>query len=266
MSLELNLNPVFCNISENIGITFYGIMLSLGLFIFYKLSAKRIIKLYPNINAEELSNFFVRVSLAGILGARIIWALNEKDLSLLDFLEFWHGGLSILGGVIGAFGAILIEIYLKKWDFKIIIESIVLYAPLAQMFGRIGCFLVGCCHGAASYNSFFSIIYLNYSCLAPCGIKLYPTQIYSSFFYLLLFLILKKLELNKSKLIIKSYFIGLATERFLVDFIRGDRQIIENKYINLSSHQYISILIIFIISLFIIKDFCKKIIFNRLNQ
>ena len=76
----------------------------------------------------------------------------------------------------------------------------------------------------------------------------------------------KKLELNKSKLIIKSYFIGLATERFLVDFIRGDRQIIENKYINLSSHQYISILIIFIISLFIIKDFCKKIIFNRLNQ
>ena len=114
MSLELNLNPVFCNISENIGITFYGIMLSLGLFIFYKLSAKRIIKLYPNINAEELSNFFVRVSLAGILGARIIWALNEKTLSLLDFLEFWHGGLSILGGVIGAFGAILIEIYLKE--------------------------------------------------------------------------------------------------------------------------------------------------------
>ena len=56
-----------------------------------------------------------------------------------------------------------------------------LFAPsiaIAQGFGRIGCFLAGCCYGKET-DSFIGIVFHD-SIIAPNNISLLPTQIISS--------------------------------------------------------------------------------------
>ena len=66
----------------------------------------------------------------------------------------------------------------KKLNFMEYFDLVMPEIALAQGFGRIGCFLAGCCYGRET-TSHFGVIFPVGS-QAPAGVKLIPTQLISA--------------------------------------------------------------------------------------
>lgn len=80
----------------------------------------------------------------------------------------------IIGGILGAY----IYAKIKKIDILAYFDLAVPSIAFAQGFGRIGCFLAGCCYGRET-NAWYGITFHN-SPFAPNEVALIPTQLISS--------------------------------------------------------------------------------------
>ena len=151
-------------------------------------------------------------------------------------ISIWNGGLSILGAAIAVTGYCIWTLHRKSIPIGRGLDIAAVYVPLCHAIARIGCFSVGCCYGLPT-EAPWSVRYTDPESLAPLNIPLHPTQLYSAFLFLLLFVVLfmvsKRSESRPGELTL-LYGIGLASERFLVDFFRGDRTMVGA----LSFHQW----------------------------
>ncbi len=171
-------------------------------------------------------NLCIEAALAGIVGGRILHVISSLSdyPTFLSYLSIWDGGLSVLGGLIGVITYITWYCYRHKIPVLELTDIGALYAPLLHAIGRLGCFFVGCCYGASTQGS-ISITYTHPEVFAPLGIALHPAQLYSALAYLILFGILYALK-NRTTIpgmLTMWYLIGMSIERFMVDFVRGDR-------------------------------------------
>ncbi len=126
-------------------------------------------------------------------------------------------GTSIIGGILGF---ILFSIlYLKQvglpfWETMDVAFTVF---PLSQAFGRIGCFLGGCCYGSPT-DSWVGITFPHHSH------AVHPTQLYESGLNLLnfgiLYFIYKKHRFEGQ--IFALYLMNYSLIRFVVEFWRGD--------------------------------------------
>ena len=110
---------------------------------------------------------------------------------------------------------------------------------LAQGFGRLGCFLAGCCYGRVTESS-FAIVFKD-SAYAPNNVPLLPTQLMSSglnflHFFLLIWLSRKSLHDGQ---VGAAYLICYSIGRFVMEFFRGD--LIRGSVGSLSTSQFISL-------------------------
>ena len=93
---------------------------------------------------------------------------------------------------------------------------------LAQAFGRIGCFLAGCCYGKET-DSCIGVVF-SHSDFAPNGVKLLPTQLIMAAGDLVIMAVLlyyaskKPIRGRVSALYLILYSVG----RFAVEFLRND--------------------------------------------
>jgi phosphatidylglycerol:prolipoprotein diacylglycerol transferase len=267
MILTFNHDPALFRFTPHLAISAYGICLVLGIGMFIYYAELNLKKNLPEITDKQLSKIYLLALSGTTLGARLLWAINEiwqeNGVDFGEFVAVWQGGFSILGALLGS---LIIIPYLRYLNISVkkFFAKVLIYAPIAQAAGRIGCLLVGCCHGAAS-NGLLSIIYTHPESLAPCFVSLYPTQLYSSMFYISLFLVLLFIKkLKDDGLIIKVYILSSALERFLIDFWRGDRQIMPNIFGGLfSSHQLIAMLIISFMVILIVSDGIPKKFMHR---
>ena len=93
---------------------------------------------------------------------------------------------------------------------------------LAQGFGRVGCFLAGCCYGKET-DSCLGVVFTN-SDFAPNGVKVLPTQLFMAGGDILLMAVLlwyaakRPMRGRTSALYLILYSIG----RFAIEFLRND--------------------------------------------
>lgn len=230
----------------------YGLMIAIGVFSAYLTAEYRAKKM--GLDYERIFNLTIWAALGGILGAKLLYYITtipeiiKNPRLLLDVAN----GFVVYGGIIG--GTISGYVFCKrnKWDFLQTLDLTLPSIALAQGFGRIGCFLAGCCYGEQT-NSKFAITFHN-SAYAPNNIPLIPTQILSSAFDFLNFFVLILLAKNnkvKGK-IGACYLMFYSIGRFIIEFFRGD---LERGFIGvLSTSQFISILIfIFGAVLFVVR-------------
>lgn len=220
----------------------YGFMIGIGIICAVLLFLKRGTK--RGYNEDKLFNATILTVILGILGGKVLyiitdWQLVVKDPSII-FKDFGNGFV-IYGAIFG--GALGISIYSikNKWSILEIGDLIVPGLALAQGFGRIGCLLAGCCYGAET-SSAIGIVFPEGS-LAPVGVPLYPTQIFSSIFDFALALFLlwygnKSKEKGKT---LSMYMIIYSIGRFFVEFLRNDPR---GNVGALSTSQFISIFIL----------------------
>ena len=161
-------------------------------------------------------------------------------------------GIVVYGGIIGATLIACLYCRIRHIPFFRYFDVVLPSVAIAQGFGRIGCFLAGCCYGKET-DSFIGVVFHN-SDYAPNNVALYPTQLFSSagcfLMAALLFLYLKKDRKPGSagSLYLIMYSIG----RSIIEFFRNDYR---GEVGVLSTSQFISIFILIIgIVLFILSQ------------
>ena len=228
----------------------YGVMLALGLIAGTAVAMWKARKL--DLPIDRLMDIIFFTILAGIAGGRITYLIVYFD----QFLEtpmrliLSREGFVFLGGVIGAvlMALWLIRRYrLPTWQ---VADVLITGLPLGHAFGRIGCFLAGCCYGrpipegspfcgigmcfpresvsgSVTYpGQAFHQHVLDFGLLpdAATSLPVWPTQLFESAGNFLIFLILLLIWRHRrfrGQLFV-SYLALYGVLRFVVEMFRGD--------------------------------------------
>jgi phosphatidylglycerol:prolipoprotein diacylglycerol transferase len=132
----------------------YGLMIVIGLlaaiFVIRKLSDRIGM---TSVNKDNITNGALYALIAGVIGARIFYVIHHFENfhgNLVSVLYIWQGGLELLGGVILAVLVILAYLLFLRLPVRRYFDIIAIGLMLTLAFGRIGCFLNGCCYGKPS--------------------------------------------------------------------------------------------------------------------
>ena len=153
----------------------YGLMLAVGFYAGWWLAAHRARQQGegPDAhNGRDLVGDLVLLSiLSGVGGARILWfALHAKPTEPWWILfKVWEGGLVFYGGLIGAGIADAFYLWRRNVNLWKMADILAPAIAIGQAFGRLGCFLNGCCYGGPATDNFPLALRFPAS-LSPTGI------------------------------------------------------------------------------------------------
>ena len=163
----------------------------------------------------------------GLLGSKLLMFFVDPNVDVFS-LDFLRSGGVYYGGFLGGLAAVASLIYFYKLPFWKVADAFAPAVALGQAFGRQGCFAAGCCWGKPTdlpWGVHFTELGNQYTGVPIAnGVHLHPTQLYESFFMLLVFGAL--VYLHKRKKFDGQVFIAYgaiyALFRFLIEFIRDD--------------------------------------------
>lgn len=230
-------------------ISMYGVMAVVGAAALCGVSAL-LAKKRGIIPAEDIFYMLLYAGIGCLIGAKLLYLIVSVDVywfpekSFRENLDYWlvlltSGGLIFYGGLIGAaLGALRYCVHFKIPVGKAF-ETAVPAVPLFHAFGRVGCFMAGCCCGK-EYHGFLSVTFTR-ALGAPNGVPLIPVQLFEAVGNLLLFALLTALFLKNSPRVSLCgvYLTCYAVMRFALEFFRGDA--VRGSALFLSTSQWISI-------------------------
>lgn len=227
----------------------YTLLIFIGviccLLIYYIFALKH------NIKGKYLYDILINATLSVIVGFvfavlfQSIFDAFKENSENSPFAMTFYGGL--IGGVL--FFILFYKFYIqKKNENANFVKDILIIAPAcittAHAFGRIGCFLAGCCHGIETD----SVLGMKFPGLEY---NVYPTQLYEAIFLFILsgilFVLAYKFQYFYTFTI---YLASYGIFRFLIEFIRGDDR--GAFLFSLSPAQWISIIAIIISILYFV--------------
>lgn len=217
----------------------YGLMIAIGIILAYVVAEKRAVK--AGLDSDLVFGLTITVVIAGIAGAKLLFYITEireivnNPRLLLDF----SNGFVVYGGIICGILAGYIYCRMRKCSFPAFADLILPSVALAQGFGRIGCFLAGCCYGIRTDGACY-VVFTN-SGFAPNGVHLVPTQLISSgldFLNFFVLILLAKKNRTPGRIAF-FYLLFYSVGRFLLEFLRGDIQ--RGNVGILSTSQFISL-------------------------
>lgn len=231
----------------------YGLMIAIGVIAAFWAAEHRAPKY--GLSSDTVFSLGLWCLIGGILGAKLMYYIVElpeiiRDPSLL--LNF-ADGFVVYGGIILGIAVGYVYTRVKKLSFLKYFDLVMPSIALAQAFGRIGCFLAGCCYGKET-SAWFGITFHD-SPLAPNGVALIPTQLLSSaadfahFFFLIWFAKRAKADGQVAGMYLILYSLG----RFILEFFRGDPR---GNIGRLSTSQFIAIFIL--LAGIAVYAFCTK--------
>ena len=187
--------------------------------------------------------------------------------SFFDVFNFLFGEMVFYGGLIG--GALFAFLYCRRYkiSFNKITDLYAAAIPAGHVFGRIGCYLGGCCYGMeVSPNNFLSVIYPERTdgletVAAPAGVPLLPIPLIEAAGNVLIAgIVVLFTRLTRDKPVpgrgIALYGLLYSTQRFILEYFRGDK--IRGVYNGLSTSQYISIGLFVLSAAVILLPFLRK--------
>jgi phosphatidylglycerol:prolipoprotein diacylglycerol transferase len=202
-------------------VTSFGVMVALasmiGLWIF-RSELKR-----SDLPAEGADAALIGL-LGGLLGAKVIWAVEFHKEAPFVSLLLSRGGLSWFGGFVGGVGAGLWALHRRRIP---IIAALAAAAPalaIGHAIGRIGCFLVGDDYGRPT-NLPWGIAFPEG--LPPTAVPVHPTQLYEAAGLVVIAwtLIRWRRKGLADVLVFARYLVMVGSLRFLIEFIRVNARV-----------------------------------------
>ena len=235
----------------------YGLFVAVG-FIVALLVTVRLGRDQGFGNQQVMDMGFV-IIVSALIGSRITFVLINLPHYLrrpLDIFKIWEGGLVFSGGLVTV---IIVMIWYIRRHRLSYWKTGDLWAPavsIGQGFGRIGCFMAGCCYGKPADLS-WGVIFTNPDSLAPLNVSLHPTQIYSSLGGFAIFIALLAIHARKKYegQVFLWFLILHSTARLAVERFRGDdRGLIFGT--DMSATQLIALIVLFgaVTTLYIVKS------------
>jgi phosphatidylglycerol:prolipoprotein diacylglycerol transferase len=227
----------------------YGLLIALGFLValhFMRRDARK-----QGIDPNFITDTAFWVLFLGLAGTRVLHILMfPSEYSWTDplgWVAVWNGGLVFQGALPPAIAYCVWAVRRKQvptWQFADVVSP---YIPLGHAFGRMGCFMYGCCYGVRTdlpWGVRFPRIPADTTQL-PTGSPVFldhfkrhalpadahwshpvhPTQLYSVFGLLAICLVLvymKKRHPLFTGFTFPLYLILYGLFRFVVEFFRGD--------------------------------------------
>lgn len=191
-----------------------------GIFGLYKVEKK---------DRDEYLVILLSSAVGCLIGGHLLFAITNITriydciVNQRGWMEFFScfGGNVFYGGLIGALIAAKIYCTCSHVDIKRYTDVSALVIPLFHVFGRVGCFLSGCCYGIESEIGF---VY-KYSMIESANhVQRFPIQLVEAAGNLVIFFVLYYLwrrHILEQKLLL-LYFILYPVMRFVLEFFRGD--------------------------------------------
>lgn len=194
-----------------------------------------------NIKKSDFLKLFLACICLGFLGSRIVFVASRvlwlfDDFSVHRLLyTIINGGYVYYGGLFGVLAGIILYCKKKGIDCLLVKNMVAPAIPLFHTFGRIGCFMAGCCYGTKYREPlviFESIVFYRV-----------PIQFIEAFFEFIIFILIFSFQKKFEKIDwIRNYLIIYAIFRFIIEFYRGDT--IRGLVCGISTSQIISIIIL----------------------
>lgn len=235
----------------------FGVMMMLGMVAAFALLLR--CRKYIPFTEDDLLSAALWAIILGFLGSKILFWIVEFKQVLADphyLLETLREGFVFYGSLIGGILGLIIFSHRKKLPFFAFADLFIPSLALGQAFGRIGCFLAGCCYGSPS-SCAIAVTYPP-GAVAPAGIPLLPTQLMESAFLFVLTVVLVALMKRHKPFgtVTGWYLIFYGVWRFIIEFFRSDAR---GAVGALSTSQFIGIFIVLsgIVLLLLVK---KKVL------
>lgn len=265
-----------------------------GFFIPFAIQYRKNLRSERPASLFAFTTFFNLIFLSfisAIVLARLAYLLLHRSEYNWNILYVWQGGLVFYGGVILAVFSIIY--YLKKNGLSVLkIGDLLMPGILLGLsFGRIGCFLNGCCYGKAvelPWSVCFPMItnvrgeitgspafidHINHGLVsdgALLSLPIHPAQLYEALVGVALFIILSMIWAGKERFDDKGKphepkhgfiiaYAGMlyAIGRFWVESLRGDNK---SFITGISYSQWVSVglFVVSVIMFFWLKRHCTK--------
>jgi len=172
------MHPILFKIG-NISLYTYGLFVALGFLTALWVARSEARRLGENPTHIMDLGFYMLI--AAIVGARLFFlAVNPEVLSESPWAVFqiWRGGLVFYGGFIAALLTAIVYLRQKKIPFFRVADIFSPGLAAGHAVGRIGCFFAGCCYGKTCELP-WAVVFRDPMSLAPTGVHLHPTQLYS---------------------------------------------------------------------------------------
>jgi phosphatidylglycerol---prolipoprotein diacylglyceryl transferase len=203
----------------------YGLMIALGVLVSFYITLQKSKRF--GLDSDTLSSLFIWVILAAFVGGKLFFFLEDMgkftaNPSLIKGAI--GGGFVFYGSLIFAVPTIVWWLKKEKVPVRPFLDILAIVGPVVHSFGRVGCFLAGCCHGKVC-TSWVGVTFSNPDSLAAIkNVPLYPTQLFDIAVNMVI-LITVLLWQNKKKFdgqLFLIYLMMYAVGRSIVEMYRGD--------------------------------------------
>lgn len=211
----------------------YGVLIAVG----GALSCRFWLSRRERMGLKKEDDFWLMVNallVGGFAGGRLLYLLEYTTLFSADFwdtLVSFSKGFSVMGAFVGVSAALWWFSRRVKAPFLTLLDYVCAAAPVWHAFGRLGCFMAGCCFGRPT-DLPWGVTFTDPRSMVDAGLlghPIHPTQLYEVVGDLVIaaalcWLVLPAVEKRRqpSGTVAVSYFIGYSVLRFIVEFFRGD--------------------------------------------
>lgn len=207
--------PVLFRIGD-FEITSFGVLVAIGalvgIWVFQRELARRSLP-------ESGVDAGIAGVLGGLLGAKLLWSVENAGQQPMADLLLSRGGMSWFGGFIGG---VVAGIWMLRRRGVPLMAGLAAASPglaLGHAIGRIGCFLVGDDYGRPS-DLPWAVAFPEG--LPPTDIPVHPTQLYEMAPLVIVAWLLIKWRRDRvpDRVVFGRYLILAGTIRFAIEFVR----------------------------------------------
>jgi len=246
---------------DTITIFSYGFFIACGAiaaFIYTAYQAKKQL----NVKIETVQLLIILIIISAVIGGKFFIIFEDPKYYLSNpalLFKSFNTGFVFYGSLLFAIPTILLFFKAHKLPVLPMLDIMAGAVCLVHGFGRIGCFMAGCCYGIPN-EGIFSVTFSDPKCVAePLHTPLHATQLYSStaIFAILAIIIFVSRRKQFDGQLFMLYLMLYSIARTILEIFRGDLErgfLLENV---LSNSQFISI-IVFFVALFFYVRLAKK--------
>ena len=102
------------------------------------------------LDPEVILDMAFWIFLTGLIGARLFYCIEywgTEINSVLDVVQYWKGGIVYYGGILGGTIAFFAYRHFRPFPLRPYLDALAPAIMVGTLFGRLGCFLNGCCYG-----------------------------------------------------------------------------------------------------------------------
>ena len=229
----------------------YGFLIAFGVVI-----ANVVAFFVLKYTKKDFNDFIILEAycfLGAFIGAKLLYFIvsyDTIDWSRITEIDYFNqlmlSGFVFYGGLVLG----LISVYVAGKIYKInaqdYVRTFIFLIPFIHCFGRLGCFMAGCCYGIP-YEGVGAVVFPE-DTYGVSGISLFPVQLVEAGCLMVIAIVILLLYVIKNwYYTIETYLISYAILRFVLEYLRYDEA--RGHYLGLSTSQWISITLL-VITLF----------------